>query len=310
MAPQAQETGMRPNFPLSLLLVWLSGSCLFLLPSSAVCQGLRGVILSAEDRFPINLALVELTDLETNRAMTLLTDGEGAFHADRLPGRANRLVVSAFGYLTHVDTIYAGSEEDSLVVEIRLGVDAIPVDPLVVVGSRRPVWESTEPEYLWEYFERKEFYGRLGMGSRFYDRAALDFRVGKIGSLSRLEALWPIQSYQGRFRGPDCETAVFVDGFEVRGQLEQRGPTVPGTFGPSAFSEVPWGIQNLVGVELYYGRGIPAEFQTATTLSRSVCRVIAIWTRRSVVPEEPKENEPRPGLFLPVLGLLAVLLIF
>jgi hypothetical protein len=220
--------------------------------------------------------------------------------------------VSAFGYLTHVDTVYAGSEGDSVVVEILLGVDAIPVDPLVVVGSRRPAWESTEPEYLWEFFERKEIYGRLGMESRFYDRAALDIRVGKIGSLSRLEALWPLQSFQGRFVGPDCETAVFVDGLEVRGQLEQSGPTVPGTFGASAFSEVPWGIKDLVGVELYYGRGIPAEFQTVTTLSRSkrVCRVIAIWTRRSVVPEEPKENEPRPGLFLPLLALLAALLIF
>ncbi len=281
---------MRPNLPLSVCPLPFLVLCLTALPTPGACQVIRGVVLSSESRSPIGAATVRLFDLETYRSSTRVTGSDGSFLFSPPPGRVNRLEVSALGYLTHIDTVYAEPQGDSLDLEVRLGVDAIPLEPLVVVGSKRPVWESTQPKFLWEYFERQELYGRLGTGSRFYDRASLDSRVGQIGSLARLEFLWPLLSANRTFIG--CAgTNLFVDGFFWRGEEDP-------------LKTLPWNVGDLAGVEVYYGVGVPGEFITGPV---PPCRVMALWTRKSVIPEETREDEPNPYLFLPVIGLVALL---
>lgn len=54
------------------------------------------------------------------------------------------------------------------------------MEPLVVVGSVRPMWENTEPPYLWEFYQRQEIFGRLGQGM-FFDRGDLTFTALMVG---------------------------------------------------------------------------------------------------------------------------------
>ena len=212
----------------------------------------------------------------------------------RAPGRVNLLEVSALGYRTHVDTVYLPSPEDSLTLEVRLGVDAIPLDPLVVVAPRRPVWESTQPKYLWEFFEREQIYSRLGTGL-FFDREALDVRFGTMGSLTQLPTLWPAASYLREERPFNrCRGEVFfVDGIEFQGDM---------------LREIPWGIRDLAAVEVYTDYlAMPVELTTGVLRP---CRVMVIWTQRPVVPEGIEEEGREAGWFLPVLAFLGIVLAF
>jgi hypothetical protein len=287
---------------IGLSLFWGMG----LGPVRAQGQDIRGVVLSDPDRSPIEYAAVKLTDLVSGRTMTRLTDAAGQFEVLRAPGRVNLMEVSALGYHTHVDTVYVAVEENPLTLEIRLGVDAVPLEPLVVVASSRPVWESTQPEYLWEYFEREQFFSRLGMGW-FFDRAELDRRFGDGGSLNELSTLIPVAIHRRELRetGIRCEgAAYFLDGKEWQGNAvgpdDEIMPDDP-------LREVPWGIGNLAAVEVYDDR-FPVDFAVPNTVLRGPppCRVVAMWTQRPVVPEGFEEESRDPGVVLPILALLGL----
>jgi hypothetical protein len=267
---------------LFVLLVIASG---ITVPQSLHGQEVHGRVLSAESGSPIELARVRLIDLASGAVLDRITDAQGRFRV-RVEGLVNRLEVSAFGYLSHVDSVYLGSPDESLEVEVLLGAEAIPLDPLVVVGARRPVWESTEPKYLWEFFEREEYFDHLGGESRFFDRGELDMLVGSVGSLSRLEQLWPLQTLQGRRKCTPGSTRFFLDGFEFKTDHIQGG-------GESIFHEIAAGIGDIAAVEVYYGAAIPAEFITDR---KPTCRVMAIWRKRPAVPDEIGEGEPRSWL--------------
>jgi hypothetical protein len=238
-------------------------------------------------------------DLATGFSVVRFTDQSGRFLVDPAPGQVNLLEVSALGFQTHVDTVYFPDLRDPLSVEVWLGVDVIPMEPLVVVGARRPVWESTQPSYLWEYFERQEFFGKAALG-RFYDREKLQMRFGETGSLTLLETLWPALYRVDPYGfDPDAcgKVLYFVDGLPFRG---------------GNLREMPWGVEDLVGVELYSDKyGIPAEFQTAEFLrpeSEPPCAVLALWTERPVVPGGLDQEEPGSGFFRPLMMIFAVVL--
>ena len=55
-------------------------------------------------------------------------------------------------------------EGDSIGLELRMDEEAIPLDPITVIASPRPGWEHLQPPALWEFWERKDHYGRLGTG--------------------------------------------------------------------------------------------------------------------------------------------------
>ncbi len=266
---------------------------LLALPLSLACQTIQGVVLSGEDLSPIEMATVHLVDLATGASETRLTDESGRFVVRDAPGSSNRIEVSALGYLTHVDSVFSWVPDEPLVLEIRLGVNAIPLDPLVVVGSMRPMWQNTEPRYLWEFFERQEHFGRLGEG-KFFDREAITMRLGEDRTLTELETLWPAASYGTRtasVRRRYCEGKhIFVDGIRFDGPL----------------SELVYSVGALSGVELYDGRtSIPAEFWTKR---KPPCKVMSIWTRRPAVPQESTGFARGATWFLALLGFAAVMI--
>lgn len=271
------------------------GVALFLLalPFSLTGQTIQGVVLSGGDLSPIEMATVYLVNLSTGASETRLTDETGRFVVRDATGPANRIEVSALGYLTHVDSVFFASPDEPLVLEIRLGVDAIPLDPLVVVGSRRPMWENTEPRYLWEFFERQEHFGRLGEG-KFFDRAAITMRLGEDRTLTELQTLWPAVSFGTRtdsIRRRYCEgDHIFLDGIRFDGPI----------------SELVYSVGDLSGVELYDGRtAMPAEFWTKR---KPPCTVMSIWTRRPAVPQESTGLLRGAAWFLALLGFAAVMI--
>jgi hypothetical protein len=239
------------------------------------------------------MATVYLVDLSTGTSETRLTDEVGRFLLREAPGVANRIEVSALGYLTHVDSVFTGPRDEPLVLEIRLGVDAIPLKPLVVVGSKRPMWENTEPRYLWEFFERQEHFGRLGEGE-FFDRAAITMRFGENRTLTELQTLWPAVSFGTRtdsIRRRYCEgDHIFLDGLRFDGSI----------------SELVYSTGDLSGVELYDGRTpIPAEFWTKR---KPPCTVMSVWTRRPAVPGESTGFARGAAWFLALVGFAAAMI--
>lgn len=259
-------------------------TCGFLLQTPAARgQSVEGVVLSAVDSSAIAQATVILVDLESQNSLIRVTGQDGRFGFGRPPGQMNLLEVSALGYLTHTDSLYVWDSDDRVELEIRLGVDAIPIEPLVVSGTPRPLWETTQPPYLWEYFQRQEFFGRLGSG-RFFDAAALDLRFGPIATPTLLETLWPAEAYTRT--GGMCKASIFVDGMRFKGELH----------------EVPYSIHDLAGVELYGLRGpVPAEFWPS-------CRVIALWTQRPLTSPQPEENRRGAAWFVVLVGFALAIL--
>jgi hypothetical protein len=278
---------------LPLLLCGALGT-LLAMPHSLACQTIRGVVLSAEDLSPIELARVHLIDLDRGGSETRFTDELGRFFVEDAPGQANRIEVSAMGYLSHVDSVFAWVPDEPLVLEIRLGVDAIPLDPLVVVGSMRPLWESTEPPYLWEFFQRQEYFGRLGEGD-FFDREAIITRLGTDRALTELETLWPAASY-----------GIMTDTLDVRRYCEGNHIFVDGIRFDGRISELVYSVGDLSGVELYDGRTpIPAEFWTRR---KPPCRVMSVWTRRPAVSSEKSGLARGAVWFLGIFGFAVLML--
>ncbi len=274
--------------PVGLLIL----TCGFGGPAPAYGQEVQGLVLSDLDRSPIEAATVTLTDLKSNRSITRVTNRAGTFDVDRAPGRISLLEVSALGYQTHVDTLYLAEPVDSLTLEIRLGVDAIPLDALVVVASRRPVWESTQPKYLWEFFERAEYYGRRSLDARFYDRQALKLRFGPIESISLLSTLSSAATYarELRFMGGCSGDVHYLDGMLWRGDL----------------TEIPWGIGDLAAVEVYDGGG-PGDLQPHPQV-RNPCRTLVMWTQRPLALDG--EEVESAGWFFPTLTFIGLALLF
>lgn len=282
------------------------------MPLALSAQSIQGVVLSGEDLSPVPSARVLLVDLGGDDSLAGLTDDRGRFLFENPRGEGYRIEVSALGYLTHVDSIFTGPPADPLVLEIRLGVDAIPLRPLTVVGSRRPLWQSTEPRYLWEFFERQEFYGRLGEG-RFFDRAALTATLGEDRSVSELHNLWPAAAFGLRAKGREPEPGALqrpVPGLEPD-SLEKRycegsDLFLDGLRYDGSLSDLVYSVGDLSGMELYDGRTpIPAEFQTRR---KPPCRVMSIWTRRPAVSAEKTGFGRGAVWFVLLVGFAAVMI--
>ncbi len=223
---------------------------------------------------PIASVDVAFVDADGGTAWRGTTDEAGAVRAELPRPGVFRIRATHPGFQPW-ESEALGFEEGAVVaLELRMGLRAIPLDPLVVVGRRSP-----------EAFHLEEFEARrtnpAGPGGVFLTRADIERRP--LASASQIVqgiagvTVQPVLTAQNPFGeldrglivlgggrgGRGCLANVWVDGVQVR-----QGPAF--TVDDLLQSE------NLAGVEIYRrALQAPAAYQTDPD-----CGVVLFWTRR------------------------------
>jgi hypothetical protein len=174
-------------------------------------------------------------------------------------------------------------EGDSISIELRLEVEAIPLEPIIVTASSRPAWEHLQPPALWEFWERKEHMEKLGVGSFFtYEdiKPVVGQKTAQI--VADFAPFFFTQAHPDRrsdyfIRGRGkCYPPIYLDGHLLRG--------TPVFIGGQRLEEPPilddW-IQSsgIAAIEIYRGSSsVPGEFRA----TGSNCGVVAVWSHRGI----------------------------
>ena len=240
-----------------LPLVLLAG--LGLAPAPAAAQVVFGRLLDSTTRDPVRFGLVQLLDAQGGLAAAATTDSTGYYVVlAPVPG-VYRIAVSRLGYVPGESGLLELEPDDALEAELLLPPQPLAMEGITVEAESRP-WRLRHPPSLWPYFERREFYGKLGMG-RFVDRDFLERWSGPIQSIPEVNLLFlTMQSRSGAMINPCSEPAWFLNGCRVRGDINDVVS-----------------VSELEAVEVYRrATEIPAEFGG----SDSECGVVALWTRR------------------------------
>jgi hypothetical protein len=183
----------------------------------------------------------------------------------RAPGPGEyRLRASRVGVGVVVTPSFTLREAGTEVVDLALTFTAIELDPLLV--HQRPFrwWERDKPAGHWEFWERREFYERLGSGRFLSDGEARRFR-----DLNELVYL-----HAPRILRCSGRVALLVDGI----RFPEAGLQIQG--GTLLLDRADlFRMDQVEHVELYPG-GLRVPGELVGPGSR--CGVIAVWLKRGV----------------------------
>jgi hypothetical protein len=212
------------------------------LPAAAAAQGIRGQGVD-EIGSPVSAALVSLISEDEEVLRTVEGDEEGNFQFEEISPGSFLLRVERLGYETMTTPTLVVEESFTVVVELRVAVDAIPLEPLVV--RQRSRTRRLDP-LIQEFYERRE----TGIG-HFIEREEIEERQA-----SRLSDL--LRGVPG-VRNTRCRLSIWLDGMLVRLALDEVASP-----------------HEVEGIEIYLHAGeIPARYNA----TGSKCGVILIWTR-------------------------------
>lgn len=241
------------------------------LPSLVAGQAIRGVILDEVTGTPISDASVTLLSGTKGDEVVgrTITNASGRFLIDA-PGQGRfRLSAERLGYQKVIAPPVDVLVRDTLAVELRMAVDAIPLAPLTVVSARPPLLLRMRLEEG-GFMERRELYGRDGLGSgtflldsdwahRSPQLVAEILRevpgVRIVGASIRMRAVTSFSAVGG------CEPSFYLDGNLVR----LRGGSIEDLISP--FS--------ITAVEVYPGMSRPPQFMD---MLEHPCGAIVLWT--------------------------------
>lgn len=259
-------------------------------PCNALGQTVVGRVVD-QDAVPISGASVAFRLESRELIARVASDDRGFFRIGSVDPGEYFVVVERIGYQT-TTTPLSLREGDSISVELRMAVEAIPLEPIVVTASPRPRWEYTEPPALWEFWERKDHMERLGIG-RFQTYQDLKPLQGSQVSLAIIQ-LNPFLISKPHERRPNtfhiagrlgCSPLVFLDGHRLRGPggLEEelrRGTRVLEQNPPGPIIDDYISLSQIAAVEVYRGASdVPGEFREPG----SNCGAVVIWSRRGTV---------------------------
>jgi hypothetical protein len=252
------------------------------LRGSGASQGVRGSVRDAGSKQPIPAALIAVLGAD-GRALAATTSGsDGTFVVAWRTKEAVRLRVERLGYVTVTSKPFLLETADTVQSTIQLGVDAIPVDPVIV--QRAEIVHDVSGDMA--AVQRRM---KLGIG-RFIQRQAIeDSRASKVSELlellpgvklikdpispnivnaySSLNVMHPSDlSRSRRNQRPSdsgsCPMLLFLDGKPFK--LNSLGVNIVHA-------------QDIAVIEVYRGLSeVPAEL--STDLAR--CGVIAIWLKK------------------------------
>lgn len=233
---------------------------------------LEGTVIQAGTAEPVPQATVLVVDSYGDRLARQVTDETGGFSAKIRRRTAARLEVGKLGYESVVTPLLHFGEDELLVVEVMLDVDAVPLAPLEVVATA----ESSERAPLFEGFDHRR---DRGFGSFFTRPEIEDIQPQRVTDLlQRIPGVQLVGAGAGHRRtitmhrsrgiaaGRGCPVQIFLDGV-----LMTRVPSVD-----VAIDDLV-APGDLEGVEIYRGLAtVPAEFLNPNAR----CGVVALWTRR------------------------------
>lgn len=231
-----------------------------LLAGSVSAQGIRGRVLDAETGQPVPAATVTLLDAAQTVLRQVVTDSAGGFSLRVAEGGRYHLRTERIGYETVTSPPVDIAAGDTMVVELRLGTEAVVLAPLTITASSR---RSPRDRTLDEFYERQ----RRGWG-RFFSPTEID-RLRPRTVTNLLQGSPGIRIRYGRGtqttvlmrtgRG-NCAPTIYVDGHRMPGNdIDQ------------------WVAASSVRAVEVYTRAMetPAEFASVRNWN---CGAIVIWT--------------------------------
>lgn len=253
----------------------------------AHAQLIRGTVIDENTRQGISGVEVTLSDSTDTPLKNAVTDSTGAFRLDLDSAGTYVLRAVHIGYATtDVGDIDVDSAEE-IEVELSMGTEAIPMNPLHVV-ARRPGRFGR----LAEYYDRVEWSRKSGWGS-IITREEIENRfASQTSDLLRTVPSVRIGARSNEVlitRGGGCTPAVYIDGVHMN---REGQALVDDYVHPSSIE----------GIEIYRGvAGAPVQYQ-----DRRGCGSILIWTRQG-----ERTGKPFSWLKLAIggLGFLGLLLL-
>lgn len=279
------------------------------LASTAVevtAQTVRGAVLDASTSRPVPGARVLLVDLSGRGTLQATSGSDGGFSLSASRGGRFTLEVEALGYLSWVSEPLTLGGGESVDLIVRVGVDAIPLQPIEVVAEeamRRGRIVDFErrrddPSLGGHYLGAEEIASRPMATPTQLLRAMPSVTLGQIqltpGAMGLDRSLVYLPG-RGIAAPPGlCLAQLFVNGVPVR-----QDPS-----GRLSVDDVLDGSP-IVGIEVYpRASSAPLQYRTS-----ELCGVVLYWTAEP----EPEDNAGwglgRMGLGIGLVGALITLAI-
>lgn len=256
---------LRGREGLRRILVPVLLSCSLLLaglPGGLQGQAITGRVTDRQTGEAVEAVRIQLLSARGDSLSLGFTDRFGDYRL-RAPGPGEyRIRASRMGVGEVVTPPLILKEAGTEVVDLAITFTAIELDPLLV--RQRPFrwWERDKPPSHWEFWERREFYERLGAG-----RFLSDGEAGRFRDLNELVYLQAprILLCSGR-------VTLLVDGI----RYPEAGLQVQG--GRMMLDRADlFRMDQVEHVELYQGGlRVPGELVSPG----SQCGVIAVWLKR------------------------------
>jgi hypothetical protein len=265
-----------------------------LLPGPAGAQEVRGRVLADGTRDPISEAEVALIGAPGDTVARTMTDGQGLFHLKTVAAGRYVLAVRRLGYAAWSSPAFELPRGGWTDLEIRLGIDAIPLEPVRVIASAANARDG---------FRRRM--AERGQGGHFITRDQID-RSASTRASDLLRAIptvelrgeWSASNFtreerrvvllrEGSTSG--CLATIYHDGVLVRQSAEL---TIDDYINP----------RTLEAVEIYSSTASsPAGYPAV-----GGCGVVLFWTRQQNAGRSGWSWK-RFGVMLTAVGFMALL---
>lgn len=240
---------------------------------------LRGEVvdMAGEGLAGVTIQLEPVGDTPGGMRITL-TDATGAFALQSLPPGDYIVTVTNLGFADIIDSLTLLTSED-LDIFVRMSVDPIDVDPMLVEVGSRPIGPLVG-------FDHR----RRTMAGTFFTREAIEAAdVMEFSDLMRRVPgmrVVPTGAFGNRLLMRGCRPDLWLDGTYVGANVDVDSFLRP---------------EDLEGLEIYRGSVIPGQFGTTQ------CGAVVAWSRRGQ-PEVKEANLKRQ--FIIAGSLVALFVVF
>lgn len=252
------------------------------MPAAASAQAISGRVLDDDTNAPLQAVDIVLVDSAGADVATVASDSAGYFRVAAPPGRY-RVRVQRIGYATITSDEIVLRAGEPVIVELRMSVRGIPLEPLVVEARG-------SEQGRFGFMRRRE----LGLGT-FMNSDSMDLRYPREVSdaFRAADGIDLVESFRGSdyirsMRGHNC-IAVFVDHyphpFAMFGSVSRlrEPPRIMLGFKPGSSEGLNmFDIGQVLGIEVYPSfREVPEELQDDTRFREILpCGIAIVWTGR------------------------------
>lgn len=255
-------------------------------------QSIQGIIVDETEKRPLAAVQVVLYDLEGTQHAEAISDEEGRFSL-ALPDPGEWIVsAELIGYGTLRSDPLDVELGEEVNVEIRMAVEAVALEPLVVTGRVSHISGDIR-----QFYERMERGRHSGFGT-FVSRQEIEQR-GTFRATDLFRGTASVRIVPGRpGRGAGlrmaggCVPAIFIDGSHINrfSYLDSLDDYVS--------------VHSIEGIEIYRGAGAQVERYH----DPRGCGLILVWTRRGVPdPDGEPFSWKKLAIGVGLFGLLFLL---